>query len=142
MSTITREKVEELAKIGFEQVCIWPGCLVVNDTPHKVTPESLVNMTPEERINEFKEYMKVEFGVRVEYLEEVKTFPDKDDYGNIVPETGNRNDLFFVVHKDDIEKFAIPRLQVGIRWYEDVVSYNGHDNIYSKEILEKYPVRW
>jgi hypothetical protein len=96
----------------------------------------------EERINEFKTFMKDQFGVRIEYLEEVRTNPDLDDSGKPISETGDRNDLFFVIHKDDIGKFAVPRLQAGIRWYEDVVSYNGHANLYPKEILEKYEVRW
>jgi hypothetical protein len=139
---ITKERVKELADAGYEQVCIWPGTLVVNDTPSKETPEQLANMTPEERINEFKTFMKDQFGVRIEYLEEVRTNPDLDDSGKPISETGDRNDLFFVIHKDDIGKFAVPRLQAGIRWYEDVVSYNGHANLYPKEILEKYEVRW
>jgi hypothetical protein len=33
-------------------------------------------------------------------------------------------------------------LQVGIRWWEDVVSYNDNSHLYSKEILDKYSVKW
>lgn len=120
----TKEKVEELAKEGYEQVCIWPGTLVV-DLEKETLPQ----------IANFENWVQEQFGVRAKYLEEVKTNPDETG-------PGDRNDLFFVVHKDDIGKFAIPRLQIGIRWYEDVVSYNGHSKLYSQEILDKYPVRW
>jgi hypothetical protein len=134
--------VEKLSKQGFEQVCIWPGTLVVNDSPFAKTPEDQSVLTPEERIASFENWMKEEFDTRVKYLEEVKTNPDLDKSGKPVPETGDRNDLFFLVHKDDIGKFAVPRLRAGIRWYEDVVSYNNHANLYPQEILEKYKVRW
>ena len=121
---VTKEKVEELAKEGFEQICIWPGIMVVEEKHN-----------PLERIAEFEKWLQDEFKVRGKYLEEVKTLPDKTG-------PGGRNDLFFVVYSEDIPKFAIPRLKAGIRWYEDVVSYNDHANLYPQEILEKYPVRW
>jgi hypothetical protein len=38
-------------------------------------------------------------------------------------------------------KFAIPRLNMGIRWYEDVLG-NGGDKLYPTEILEKYEKTW
>ena len=139
---ITKEQVDKLAEDNYEQVCIWPGTLVVNDDPDRKTPEPLANLTSEERIKEFEKFMEGEFKVRVKYLEEVKTKPDLNSEGLPIPETGNRNDLFFLVHKDDIEKFAIPRLRMGIRWYEDVVSYNNHAHLYPQEILDKYKVRW
>lgn len=120
----TKEKVEELAKEGYSQVCIWPGTIVVEE-----------NDNPTEKIADFENWLKEEFDVRGKYLEEVKTLPDETG-------PGGRNDLFFAVHTDDIEKFAVQRLRMGIRWYEDVVYYNGHANLYSKEILGKYIVRW
>lgn len=120
---VTKEKVEELVKEGFEQVCIWPGTIVVGEN------------NPSERIADFENWVQEQFGVRAKYLEEVKTNPDETG-------PGGRNDIFFVVHSEDIPKFAIPRLRLGIRWYEDVVSYNGHSNLYPQEILDKYPIRW
>ena len=118
----------------YQQVCIWPGTLVVETA-------EMQNMTKEERIANFETFMKEEFGVRVKYLEEVKTNPDLKE-GVPVPNTGGRNDLFFAVHDEDIGKFAVPRLRAGIRWYEDVVSYNGHANLYPQEVLDRYEVRW
>lgn len=118
----------------YQQVCIWPGTLVVETA-------EMQNMTIEERIASFETFMKEEFGVRVKYLEEVKTNPELKD-GVPVPNTGGRNDLFFAVHNEDIGKFAVPRLRAGIRWYEDVVSYNGHSYLYPQEVLDRYEVRW
>ena len=138
----TKENIREMAKEGYEQVCIWPGILVVNDNPLAKTPEEISALTPEERIISFENFMKDEFRVRVKYLEEVKTNPDRNKEGEIIPNTGNRNDLFFLVHSEDISRFAIARLRAGIRWYEDVVSYNDHAYLYPKSILEKYEVRW
>ena len=42
---------------------------------------------------------------------------------------------------DDIGKFAVPRLQMGIRWWEDVLG-NGASNLYTEEFLEKYKKSW
>ena len=39
--------------------------------------------------------MQEEFGARVKYHCEVKTLPDVEN-GRAVPETGGRNDLFFM----------------------------------------------
>ncbi len=56
-------------------------------------------------------------------------------------ETGGRNDLFFYIADKDISKFAVPRLRMGIRWWEDVLG-NGNGKLYPREILEKYPKTW
>ena len=99
----------------FNQVCIWPATLIGQD-----------------KIEEFKNFMKDTFDVRIQYLEEIKTFPDKDD-----PKTGGRNDVFFSVHNDDIGKFSVPRLSAGIRWIEDVLSKgNYRDPIYPKRVFK------
>jgi len=104
-------------KPGFKQVCVWPACVVGVD-----------------KAAEFETFMQENFKVRVQYLEEIKTFPDTK-MGVTVPETGGRNDLFFAVHNDDVEKFAIPRLQAGIRWIEDVLaSCNYHCMIYDERV--------
>ena len=112
METIAR-------KDGFSQVCVWPGTLV------------------EEQVDMFIDFMQTEFGVRVQYLEEVKTSPDYNDLGDPIAGTGGRNDLFFAVYKDDIGKFAVPRLQAGIRWVEDVMgSWNHSAALYPVRIKE------
>ena len=38
-------------------------------------------------------------------------------------------------------KFAVKRLSMGIRWWEDVLG-NGNGKLYSSEILEKYSKTW
>lgn len=85
-------------KDGHSQVCVWPGCVVGADD-----------------VDNFVAWIKDEFGVRVQYLEEVETLPNDDG-------PGGRNDLFFAVHEDDVGKFAVKRLAYGIRWIEDVMS--------------------
>lgn len=97
-------------KENFNQVVIWPGTIV-----------------KPERAGEFETWMLENMGIRVQYLEEILTKPDVDENGNVVPGTGDRNDLFFAVHEDDISKFAVARLQFGMRWIEDAMSnINGY----------------
>ena len=110
-------------KNQFNQLCVWPGT-VVGDS---------------KKIQEdFVKFFKDELDVTVKYETEVKTLPDPGDLGM---KTGGRNDLFFYIADDDIGKFAIPRLNMGIRWYEDVLS-NGGGDIYPTEVLEKYKKTW
>jgi len=66
--------------------------------------------------------------IRVQYLEEVKTMPAKKDW-KIIQDTGWRNDVIFSVHNDDIPTFAIKRLNLWIRWIEDIYS-NRNGNLY------------
>lgn len=102
-------------KEKYTQVCVWPGTLVGQD-----------------KIEEFEEHIFKELGTKVQYLEEIKTLPDEG-----VEETGDRNDLFFAVHEDDVGKFALPRLQMGIRWIEDVLDKGNYTNkIYPKRVFE------
>lgn len=115
-----------MPKDMFNQLCVWPGC-VVGDEPKKI--EDFVNL------------MKKEFKVRVKYAEEIKTLPDPDERYVPEPKSGGRNDLFFFVHDEDIQLFALPRLKVGIRWWEDVLG-NGGGVIYDDEVLERYPKTW
>jgi hypothetical protein len=90
---------------GFSQVCVWPGTTVGAD-----------------RVKEFEEYMLAEFGVRVQYLEEILIKPGQNYTPSHVDDNDARCSLFFAVHKEDIEIFAVPRLLAGIRWVEDVLS--------------------
>lgn len=104
-------------KNGFKQVCVWPATLC---SPEKVA--------------EFEQFILDEFGTRVQYLEEIRTYPDYKD-GRVVDGTGGRNDLFFAVHTDDVGKFAVPRLGYGIRWLEDMFG-NGHASLYPGRIVD------
>jgi hypothetical protein len=103
----------------FNQLCVWPGTIVGKD-----------------QIKDFEKFFKDEMGTRVKYVEEIETLPTPDEEG-----TGGRNDVFFYVHDEDIDKFAIPRLSMGIRWWEDVLG-NGNGVLYPQEVLTKYPKTW
>ena len=102
---------------GFSQLCVWPGTLVGKDN-----------------IEDFEDFFKNEMGVRVKFMEEVKTLPG--DGGE-----GGRNDVLFYIHDEDVGKFAVPRLRMGIRWWEDVLD-NEKDKLYPQEIYKKYPKTW
>lgn len=114
-------KAIELEK-DFNQVCIWPGTMVINKGPEE---DDLVPGSEEaqKEIEEFTKFMKKEMRVRVQYLHEIKTGPDQKR-GGPVPETGGRNDLFFAIHDDDVSLFSIQRLPYGIRWIEDALDNN------------------
>jgi hypothetical protein len=109
----------------YNQLCVWPATVVGKDD-----------------VKDLEDFFKKEMDVRVKYKTEVLTNPDLDGNGNEVPDTGGRNDLFFYVHDDDIGKFAVPRLSMGIRWYEDVVSYNDGAYLYPESFLEENPITW
>jgi len=105
------------------QVCVWPGTVV----------QKCDNPTP---IEEFEDFFIKNFDTRVQYIEEIVTDPDTKD-GVIVEETGGRTDVFFAIHKDDIGKFAIKRLELGIRWIEDVLApCNYRCPIYPERVFE------
>jgi hypothetical protein len=104
---------------NFSQLCVWEGTVVGAD-----------------EVANFEGWLQSEFGVRAKYVEEVLTLPTEGE-----PETGGRNDLFFRVHDEDVMKFAVPRLMVGIKWWEDVLG-NGNGVLYPQEVLEKYEKTW
>ena len=106
--------------IEFNQLCVMEGTLM-----------------PEGGAKELESFFKDEMGVTVLFETEVKTLPDTPE----CTETGGRNDLFFYISDDDIGKFAVPRLSMGIKWWEDVLG-NGQGKLYPTEILEKYPKTW
>jgi hypothetical protein len=100
-------------------VCVWAGTTVGDDA------------------DGFVKFMLKEFSARTVYLEEIETFPDRDSGGRCVEGTGGRTDLFFAVHREDIGKFAVPRLAYGIRWIEDVLSeVNGGAVLYPDRVDE------
>jgi hypothetical protein len=109
----------------FTQLCVWQGVVLEGSTP-----------------KEFEDFFKDTFDARIKYETEISTLPDLDNNGNPVPETGNRNDVFFYIHTDDVMLFAIHKLTLGIRWWEDVVGYNDGSYLYPKEFVDKYPLTW
>jgi hypothetical protein len=102
---------------SFAQVCVWPGTIVT-----------------EPDIQMFEDYFK-ENGFAVQYLESLLTNPDRDEDGALVPETGGRHDVFFALHNDDVMKFAIPRMAMGVKWIEDVLD-NEEYSIYPERVKE------
>ena len=89
----------------FNQVCVWPGTIIKKD-----------------QIEDLEKEMKRIWDTKIQYLETITTKPDTDRDGFEIQDTGGRTDVFFAVHKDDVGKFAIPRLEMGIRWLEDVLA--------------------
>ena len=108
----------------FKQLCVWPG-----------------TTCGEEKEEELVDWFKSEFNARIKYEGCMITSPDKDEYGKPVKNTGGRSDLFFYVHNNDISHFAVPRLSLGVRWWEDVI-LNGSHLVYSNDVLEKYSTTW
>lgn len=110
---------ETIRKEGFTQVIVWPGTLVGID-----------------KIKEFEDWFKTEFKFDCQYLEEIKTFPDRDNNGNLIENTGNRNDLIFAVNPKEMSTiFCIDRLQYGMRWIEDVLgSWNDSQHLYPERM--------
>tara|TARA_S200002703_G_scaffold117328_1_gene102941 strand:- start:4099 stop:4461 length:363 start_codon:yes stop_codon:yes gene_type:complete len=111
-------KIKVMSK--FNQLCVLQGTIM-----------------PDGGAEELEKFFKEEMGVTVKFETQVKTLPDTPE----CTETGGRNDLFFYIADDDIGKFAVPRLQMGIRWWEDVLG-NGGGNLYTEEFLEKYKKTW
>ena len=114
------KKVEDKEKDQFNQLCVMEGTTF-----------------PEGGVKEFHQFFKDEFDVRVKFENQVKTLPNTPE----CTETGGRNDLFFYIHDDDIGKFAVPRLGMGVRWWEDVLG-NGNGKLYDNDVLEAYPATW
>ena len=114
----------------FNQLCVWPGILLEDDEGNKTTPK------------EVEEFLKKSFDIKTKFKCEIKTNPDLDEDGNLIEDTGGRNDIFFYLHDDDISKFAIPRIHAGIRWWEDVIKYNDNSFMYPEEFLNENPPLW
>jgi len=104
---------------NYNQLCVWPATVIGKD-----------------QVANFEKFMLKEMKVRVKYDSEQITNPDPEDSS-----TGGRNDAFFYVHKDDVGKFAIPRLSMGIRWWEDVL-LNNNEYLYSEDFIKSHPKTW
>lgn len=100
---------------GYTIVCVWPGTVIGEDNK-----------------DDFVQWCLEEFNTRVQYLEEILTAPDYQD-GYPIEGTGGRNDAFFAIHEDDVPKFAIPKIQIGARWLEDVY-FNDQGYLYPERV--------
>lgn len=99
---------------GFGQVCLWPAISIRKDSkPGPVECDDVLR---------FEKYFLDELDTRVQFLEMVVTNPELEG-GVPVGGTGGRIDIVFSVHDEDvITKFALARLEFGIRWIEDALS--------------------
>lgn len=105
-------------KPGFRQVAICQGLLVKDAA-------------------EFESNMMEHFGVRTQFLETIYTKPDTNQWGQPIVDTGGRADVFFAIDTDDVMKFAVPRLSMGIRWIEDALAaVNGGNRLYPERVEE------
>ena len=104
----------------YNQVCVWESTIV-----------------EKEQSKEFEDFMLNEYKIRVKFLEMIYTFPDYEN-GRPVDGTGGRADTFFLIHDEDIPKFAVPRLSMNppVRWIEDVFG-NGGGKLYPAQV-KKY----
>lgn len=112
-------------KKEYAQLCVWQGTSLGDSTPA-----------------ELESFFLDEMSTRIRFHSEVQTLPDIDKSGNAVPDTGGRNDIFFYVHNDDVPAFSVPRLKMGIRWWEDVVGYNDNGHLYTEEFKNNHPLTW
>lgn len=102
------------------QVVVWPGTLV-----------------GKEKAKEFEDFIFTKLGVKVKYLEEIKTAPDMKN-GKPIEKTGGRNDVFFEITDEgkSFGKFCIQRLQYGMRWIEDVLDNEEGTSLYPERVRE------
>lgn len=98
---------------SYQQICVLRG---VSDSL-----EDLGKLIPET------------FDVRIQMLDEFKTRAGQGG-------DGGRRDVLFLIHSDDISKFAVSRLGCGISWWEDYLA--GSKSIVPPSIKKKYPKGW
>ena len=100
-----------------------------------VWPGTIVEEGDEEKVMQFFDKA---LGIEPVIVGCVRTLPDLEHRGMEKPETGGRSDFFFYVKMEDISRFAVPRFQFGMRWWEDIF-YNKGQDIYPEEFLLAYP---
>lgn len=82
-------------ELKFEQVCVWPFTLC-----------------PPDEAKALEQFFIDKLGVRVRYIGENKV-------------SDKQTDTLFYIASEDIPKFAVSRLNAGIRWLEDVKRNEG-----------------
>lgn len=74
-----------------------------------------------------------DMGYRIKFMESTSTLPDRKN-GVDVPNTGNRTDVLFYIHSEDISRFSIFRVRTNdMKWWHDM-----DKSIYTNEIRQKY----
>jgi hypothetical protein len=69
----------------------------------------------------FTHFMEKVAQIRIQPLEVVETYPNRDEFGMIIPDTGGRKDLIFAIHDNDVDKFAIARKLLPIFFIEEAL---------------------
>lgn len=104
----------------FSQAVSWPGTTMGDSTS-----------------DEFVKFIAETFnGTRAQFIGEFHTKPDFDSRGNQIPDTGDRCDLVFAIHEEDVGKFAVLRFEYNMRWINDVIfneKMRGEVTIYTPE---------
>ncbi len=53
---------------------------------------------------------------------------------------GGRRDVLFGIHPEDVNPFAIQRLEFGISWWEDAL--DNESSLIPSAVKDKYPRKW
>jgi hypothetical protein len=112
------------SKSDYTVVAVWPATILNGDNP-----------TTEKEVAEFEAFFMEQFGVRVQYLEEFKTLPSFSVDGEMIS-PGQRNEVVFAIHFEDVRKLVMPRLALKFHWMEDALVI--YERIYPKEIHWRY----
>jgi len=103
----------------YTVVCVWPAMILGEGQEQKMVDR-----------------FKTEFDTRIQFLEVIFTEPDPQDSN---PDAGGRSDIFFAIHKEDVGKFVIPKLQIRARWLCDVLAKCNYSSpIYPNRVFD-YP---
>lgn len=118
MNTISTD--DEMTTTQYYQLCVFEN-----------------KMITEKDIYEF-ETSFLKDGYRVKFADCVKVNTKQDDGAS---EDADRYDVLFWVHELDFMNFSNSRMKYGVRWWEDVLYYDG-ESLYPNDILRKYPIKW
>lgn len=103
-------------------VCVWPGTLV-----------------GQEDVEVFNSTMSEQLGIKITYLEEVKTNPNP---GETLEESGGRNDVFFEMDEDDLDEVTLPFMMMDIfpimNVDEELMNKMNETKLYPQEVIDKY----
>ena len=120
------EKINSAEK-GSGVLAVWPGTVVSKEYYDKDNPQNILS------------FFEQSLGVEIKQIVgTVITLPDREHRDMENPPTGGRQDFFFYFQNQDIPKVAVPRLNMGIRWWEDVY-FNRGEGIYPTEFREAFP---
>ena len=103
-------------------VCVWPGTLV-----------------GQEEVETFNSIMSEQLGVKITYLEEVKTNPNP---GETLEESGGRTDVFFEMDEKDLDEVTLPFLMMNILPIMNItpefMNQMNENKLYPQEVIDKY----